>query len=207
MNWYHLQRGYETDSPFYVSREGDLDGHEWWDFDRGTPITNWQSRSWIKSLSAQEDGPADDGLVNHFALLIFSSRMQQSLQTAGIQGIQYLPIRVLKSDGAEYPGYSIANILNVPSALDRTLSDFSVYPEDYFSIDQRGQVSGIRKAVLKKSALGDFHVIRLREFPEQVCVSERFVDLYDRNHFTGYSFQQLQLDGETAANVERHKIP
>jgi hypothetical protein len=194
MNWYDLIQGYESDDqPFYVSRKGDLEGCKWWHFSEGKTVQNWKSRAWIKSTSAAEDAPPNDGLVNHFGLLIFSSRMRIALETSGVSGIQYLPIRVMTSDGTDYPGYSIANILNEPSALDLQKSDFSVFPQDYFALEDRGRISGIRRAVLKGSALRDFHIVRLKEFHEAVYVSQSFVDIYNRNKFTGYSFNEVQL--------------
>jgi hypothetical protein len=194
MNWYWLITGYERDDrPFYVSSEGDLDGHEWWNFDEGNPIRDWKSLAWVKSTSARKDGPPDDGLANHFALLIFSARMRLALEKGEIKGIQYLPICVLKSDNSEYPGYSIANILDSPSALDREKSDFSVFPQDYFALEDRGRISRVRKAVLKAEALRDMHIVRLKDFPEGVYVSQHFVDIYNEHGLSGYSFSLIQL--------------
>jgi hypothetical protein len=194
MNWYWLLRGYERDDgPFYVSHEGDLDGYKWWNFDEGKPIQAWKGLAWVKSTSPREDGPPDDGLANHFALLIFSAPMRLALEKGEISGIQYLPIRVLKSDNSEYLGYSIANILNFPSALDREKSDFSVFPQDYFAPEDRGRISRIRKAVLIQNALKDFHIIRLKDFSEAVYVSQHFVDVFSKHNLTGYSFRQIQL--------------
>jgi len=66
-------RGYEDyGKPQYVSRSSDLDGHERWDFSKGKQIENRRSSACIKSNSAEDDAPPDDGLVNHLALLIFS---------------------------------------------------------------------------------------------------------------------------------------
>jgi hypothetical protein len=55
-----------------------------------------------------------------------------AIERAGIPGIQYLAIRVFKSDGSEYPGYSIANILNLRSSLDYDRSDFSGFRRTIF---------------------------------------------------------------------------
>jgi hypothetical protein len=193
MTFYLLCRGFENQGkPYYTSRKGDLDGREWWRFDEGKKVENWLSRAWIKSRSTSEDGPPDDGLVNHFALLIFSSRMRIALERAGVAGVQYLPIHILKSDGSEYEGFSIANILNFPWALDLEKSDFSVYPEEYSLPTKRGKISSLRKAVLRKSPLQGFDILRLKDFPEAVFVSQKFHDIYADNKFTGYSFSRVQ---------------
>jgi hypothetical protein len=176
-----------------VSQSGDLDGHERWDFSKGEQIENWRSSAWIKSKSPEEDAPPDDGLVNHLAVLIFSSRMRLTMEGAGILGIQHLAIRVFKSDGCEYPGYSIANILNLRSSRDYDRSDFSVFPEDYFWATDRGRISSLRTAVLKRSTLQDLDILRLEGFRHAVFVSRRFVDLYTNHCFTGYSFQRTEV--------------
>jgi hypothetical protein len=194
MEWFALLRGYEDDErPHYVSRSGDLTPHEWWNFDEGKRIDNWQGIAWIRSISSDEDAPPDDGLVNHLALLIVSSRMRRTVEGAGITGVQYLPIRVLKSDGTEYPDYSIANILNFPSALDFDESDFSVVPEDYFAQEDRGKISSVRKVVLRESVLQGFDIVRLKDFPEAVFVSHKFHDIYVNNKLTGYSFSRVNI--------------
>jgi hypothetical protein len=119
--------------------------------------------------------------------------MQRALTRAKIEGIQYLPIHVLQPDRSEYFGYAIANILNLPEALDRERSDCDVFPEDYFLPDRRGLVSGIRKTVLLKDKLDGFHIIRLKEFEVAVYVSHYIVDVYKQNKFTGCSFTLAQV--------------
>jgi hypothetical protein len=115
------------------------------------------------------------------------------MENAGVLGVQYLPIRVLKSNGTEYQGYSIANILNFSSSLDLDESDFSVYPEDYFLLNKRGKISGLRKPVLRNSTLQGLEIMRLKEFPDPVFVSEKFHDIYESNGLTGYSFSRVTL--------------
>jgi len=192
MDWFELLPNAEAVS-FYVSSKGDLAGLKWWHFAEGKPIENWTGRAWIKSTSITKDGPAEDGLANHFGLLVFSGRMRAALQNSSIGGVQYLPLRVLKSDETEYEGYSIANILNFPSALDLDQSDFSAFISDNPSPEDVGQISRLRKAVLRAEALGEFHIIRLEDFPVAVYVSAHFRDVYDRNAFTGYEFRRIQI--------------
>ena len=150
-------------------------------------------RASIKSTSEAEDGPPDDGLANDNSLLVFSSRMRHALNAGEIAGIQYLPIRVLKSDNSNYEGYTIANILNFPATLDRDSSDNSVFSEEDSEPEDIGRISSLRKAVLKQEALRGFHIIRLRDFPEAVYVSQLFVDIFKENALTGYSFSPVEL--------------
>lgn len=193
MRWYGLRETYDAKEQPFVSNKDDLRGWEEWQLRQGKLIENWDSRAWIKSTKNQTDGVPDDCLWNHLFLPIFSSGVQRALADARVEGVQYLPIRVLRPDDSEYFGYSIANILNLPAALDMERSDFSVYPEDYFLKDRIGSVSGIRKAVLRNEFLGGLHIVRLKEFEESVFVSQHFVDVYEKNKFTGYSFAPVQV--------------
>jgi hypothetical protein len=192
MDWYELVPNAEAAS-FYVSSMGDLAGLRWWHFAEGKTIENWTCRAWIKSTSPAKDGPPEDGLANHLGLLVFSQRMRAALENSSIDGVQYLQLRVLKSDDTEYEGYSIVNILNFPSALDLDRSDFSAFISDNPSSEDVSRISRLRKAVLKGEALGEFHVIRLKDFPEAVYVSGHFRNVYDRNTFKGYEFRRIQI--------------
>ncbi len=149
---------------------------------------------WIKSTSPKEDWPADDGLANHFSLLIFSERLRIALDDACIGGIQYLPIRVLKSDDTEYTGYSIANIMNEISTLDRDRSSSSVFSQNCLSGETGSRFWDARQAGLKEEALRVFDIIRVSDFPEAVYVSQRFEDIWRDHKLTGYSFQKVRLN-------------
>jgi len=194
MNWYDLITACEDDEPpYYVSSKGNLEGFKRWHFDEGKPIKDWKCQGWIQPTSPAEDGPPDDGLANHFGLLIFSSRMQSALEGGGVAGIQYLPIRVLKSDNSEHPGYSIANIINMASALDWKRSHFDIFTEEDGEGYEIGQISSLIRAVLNEDALREFHIVRLKEFYPAVYVSQLFVDIYTKHRLTGYSFRKIQV--------------
>lgn len=194
MKWYDLLRGPNDDNPpYYISTKGSLEGLKRWHFDEGKAIGGWKSEAWIQSVTPTEDGPPDDGLANHFGLLIFSSKMRAALEGGGVVGIQYLPIRVLTSHKSEYSGYSIANILNFPSALDWKRSDFAIFTEEDGEADEIGQISSLAKAVLSGHALRDFHIVRLREFPPAVYVSQVFLDVYIKQALSGYSFREVEV--------------
>jgi hypothetical protein len=195
MIWYLLLRSDKTtdDVPYYISTKSDLDGFRWWNFAECKSIEAWRNRAWIQSAATLQDSPPDDGLANDDGLLIFSKRMQQALDAGGVGGIQYLPIRILKSDGTEYQDYSIANILNCPTALDRKRSQFSVFTADDSEPEDVGRISSLLKAALNQKALDGFHIIRLVDFLEAVYVSQHFVDFYTTKHLTGYLFSRVEV--------------
>src|SRR5437016_14108696 len=118
MRWYDLLQIYDAKEQPFVSSSDDLRGWKEWQLSQGKFIEHWDNRAWIKCVKDEADGPPDDCLWNHLLLPIFSSRVQRALTDAQIEGIQFLPIRVLRPDDSEYFGYAIANFLNLPEALD-----------------------------------------------------------------------------------------
>jgi hypothetical protein len=89
-------------------------------------------------------------------------------------------------------GFSIANVLNCADALDRRLSNFDVFPDDYFLPQRRGQIRAIKKPVLMRGALIAFHIIRLAQYKAPIYVSERFVRAFEFIDCTGFSFHEVE---------------
>jgi hypothetical protein len=111
---------------------------------------------------------------------------------AGISGIQYLRLKVLRVSGVELPGFAIANIINRIAALDLDRSDFSTYAADYFRPERRGEISRLRKPVLRERTLDGLDIFRLQEYPVAVFVSEKFVLAFRSAGCTGYAFREVQ---------------
>jgi hypothetical protein len=169
----------------------DLRGHDLWDFTNGRPLAAWDGSAWYRSGSSAHDGEPDDVLIEHLGIPVYSERLRITLSEAGISGIQHLPVRLFRSDGAEIHGYAIANILNLVPALDLMTSDYTVFGDD--RPDRKGQVRALRRPVLKASLVAGLDVFRLEEYELFVCVSELFKTVFELGHFTGYSFRQLEI--------------
>src|SRR5690606_37185951 len=132
-------------------------------------------------------------LQNHLMLPIFSLSLIAELNKAAIRGIQYLPIKVLKSNNESVNGFHIANILHSIEALDKQRSDYFLFREDFPNPSVRGKIAGITKYVLQKEKLLGFDIIRLKDYKQRFFVSERFKDVFEKNKFTGYSFKEVEL--------------
>ena len=177
----------------YVSDTEDLRGFEDWQLREGVPISDWDSSAWIKCTHPECDGDPDDVLQNHLGIPIFSFQLRRSLERMGVRGIQYLTIKVLRRDDSEIPGFMIANIINRVKALNLEKSDLDRYGPDWVVPARCGQISGIRKAVLRRDALVGFDIIRLDEFTQSLFVSERFKAEFEASKLTGYSFATVNL--------------
>lgn len=175
----------------YVADAGDI-GVEDWELRQGKSVADW-SPGWIRASTPDHDGEADDVLQSHLGLPIYSARLRAALRESGIEDIQYLPLRVLRSDGRGINGFSIANITTVRDALDRERSDYSTFGGDYVIARRRGDISDVRTSVLMARQLTGCDVFRLQGFLPAYYVSERFRDVFERHRFTGYSFRQTML--------------
>jgi hypothetical protein len=194
MNWYHVIRHDNAVANPYVAGTGDLMGVDQENLWSGISITNWNEAAWIKAETAEDDGDPDDALQSFLRPPIYSARLCKALEDAGIGGIQYLPIHVLRPDGAEIPGFAIANIVNlVEGALDLERSDYDVYPPDYFLPERVGRVRGLRIPVLRGEKLQGLDIVRLAEYEAPFYVSERFKESFENAGCTGHSFREVEV--------------
>jgi hypothetical protein len=191
MKWYSLRRDSPFEEPF-VSEQGEL-GMDEERLSECQPIFDWPTTAWVGARTKPNDGQPDDSLQNHFNIYIFSERLQNALRQARISGIQFLPVRVLHRFGDEIPGYKIANLLSCVEALDLERSAYSRFPDDYFIPERRGGLTRLKKVTVKADALQGHDVIRLKESPIHVCVSERFRNMFVASGFTGLSFHEMAL--------------
>lgn len=159
----------------------------------GKLVRNWSELARLQATRPENDGVPDDVLQNVAALPVYSSRLRRALEAADIQGVQYLPVRVYQSDGREIKGFSIANIIGRRMALDLSSSDYDVFPDDYFVAERRGNIRGMRRAVLCSEALNGCDAARLAEYPPSVYVSERFKNVFETCRCTGYSFREVEI--------------
>lgn len=184
--WYRLVHPGGTHLKGFVTTEHDLKGFVPEAFERGQPVEGWDESAWLQAADPVLDGLPDDVLCTDLPLVVFSRRLREALEAAGIGGIQYLPIRVLRSDGSNVPGYCIANVLNFVSALDWERSEYNLWGDDDPS--RRDEIRDLRTVHLKRTALRSYDLIRLREYDVALFGSERLRRLFQGRQFTGFSF-------------------
>jgi uncharacterized protein DUF1629 len=193
MRWYWALQWDNSIAYPYCSDKHDLKGFQEIDFGTGALIENWDPTAWIKTTDPECDGTPDDVLQDHLGLPIYSTKLRTVLEIANISGIQYLPLRVIRRSGQGISGYAIANILNLPAAMDLKKSTYSVFGPNDPMPERWGTVSGVHKMVLRQSALSEYDIILPKEFAESAYVSERFKRVFEAAGCTGYGFKEVPL--------------
>ena len=191
--WFWLVDGDGTVGHPFIATRGYLAGYERSAFTSGQAIERWEGRAWLGAGRPEDDGAPDDVLQEHLGVPVFSARLQRALEGAGIEDIQYLPIRVLRSDGTPLAGFAIANVLSLVPALDLAHSDYDTFPQDYFLPERRGLVRGLRLPVLLRDRLTGRHIVRLTDYPVSLYASEHFKTAFEEGGFTWYSFHEVRL--------------
>ena len=157
-------------------------------FFSGQPVTNWTCSLTLQASSAELDGDPDDVLQHALGIPVFSKRLQTALVEEGFHDLQFLPIQVLRPDMSQIDGFAIANILRLVPCLD--------WEKSQYERDRRrkGECSSISKLVLVRSAVEGLDLFRMKEFDVMLFVSRRFKELFERKHFTGYSFHPVRVE-------------
>lgn len=193
--WYEMIVGSAGRAPHpFVATVADFGACDWLDFHRGVRIDEWDLQSSLCSAKPECDGTPDDVLANAFGLPVFSEGLRAALACAdvGPTDIQYLPVRISRSDGAELSGYCIANVASRLCALnpgDSVGLDLSYDVLD--SMTGKPKVHGIQVVALKSEPLVGHDAVRLLEFLPPVFVSARFVAVFDNGGFTGVTFNPV----------------
>jgi len=157
------------------------------------PLENLSDGGSLLVENPADEGEPDDVLQNHLGLAVYSERLRRALDEAGVRGIQYIPVNVVRFGGEVITGFCIANVLEKRAARDVSKSKIQRFPDDYFLVERRGCIRDLRQPVLCAEALRACDVLRLEEYPVTVYVSGRFKNAFEENHCTGYSFSPVGL--------------
>lgn len=195
MKWYQPIECDNTVKKPFVCDFSNLEenGYDEFCFKNGVSLSSWNEKLYLQARKKKNNGSPDDALQNYMMLPIYSERLINELNKLTMMGIQYLPIKILKSNDEYLKGFCIANILNFIEAFDEEKSIFNRFGEDFPNPNVRGQIAGVMKFVLKRKNLIGFDIIRLKEYELRFFVSENFKNLFEQNKFTGYSFKEIEL--------------
>jgi hypothetical protein len=195
--WFWVIGCDNTHASAFVADACDLGGYDDQRFRVCEKVDAWPGTAWVKATTPAQDGNPDDALQTCLlSVPVFSSRLRSAVAHAGITGVQYLPIQVVRPHGELIPGFSVANVLNCVDALDQRLSVISRFPDDYFIPSRRGVIRGINSAVLVDSIVAPYDILRLSTYKIQLYVSDRFVQAFEAAGLTGFSFREVSTSSQ-----------
>jgi len=174
-----------TDSDNFFGREGE--------FFMGNPFQGSQTPLMLGTSEPQNSGIADDALQNHLALPVLSGSLQHAMIAEGVRGAEFVPVELFRPDRTRVDGYAILNVLHRRDALNRSKSDFDLFPNDYVVPQRRGMIRAIRHPVLDPRSILHTDFLRLNEYPFQLFVSERVRGVFEKGRFTGWSFREIEV--------------
>lgn len=201
MKWYRpIDCDNTVDNPLVCESSNFCDynnfgqGNHWVEgyFYQGKEITDWQDGVFITTLKEENDGIPDDVVQNSYMIPVFSRKLVDAIIEAGITGFQFLPIDVLNFRQQKVGEHFIANCTTMIDAFDYEKSTYHRFPDDFINPNARGKVVA-SKFVLISEKLTDVDVFRLQGQERACFVSEKFVKLFRKNRFTGYSFRKADL--------------
>lgn len=115
--------------------------------------------------------------------ILVSERVKQILEKLGIDGVQFLPIRVVREETSEeILDYYVLHVWKQISALDE---NHTIYREPK---NERYPQLNIIKVALRREAIKDTEVFRLRERNVSVYVSRRVKERMEHERMTGFKW-------------------
>jgi hypothetical protein len=134
-------------------------------------------------LQMDEGVPTDDLVVFRYRCLVHSDKLMQVLRKAGVNSIDYYPLRIVREmTGEVYRTHQAANILDVVFCIDRDRSQLYTDDENPFYL------WFIDYLALKEERLGETLCFRLGERPSTVIVHRRIKEAVEDAGITGPVF-------------------
>ncbi len=163
-----------------VCRKADLKGVSEYFIYRPEPVKKWPA-----GITFYAEGePLEDYLFPTVVnWILVSGRVKQVLEELGVEGVQFLPIRVVRKEtGEEVPGYYVLHVWKHIPALDEEHTVF-LEPKD----EKYPQLS-ILKVALRREAIGKADIFRLKEKHVSVYVSRRVKERLEEIGATGFKW-------------------
>jgi hypothetical protein len=197
MNWYDIIEGDENRLPnFFMATKFELFSRDSNDIKIGDYISDWNSETRLWSNEQKWDGMPDDILANALGWPIFSRRLREAIaqQGIGIGDIQYLPINVARSTGEELIGFAVANVITrLPALVPEHTKMYRTDNNTNDPLTGKPKVTSAWKTALRAELVQDHDVVRLLEYSPPILVSERFVEIFNNNGFTGATFTRVPV--------------
>lgn len=171
-----------------------LSGCSDWDLRAGRYIEKWNPET--LAVYDDEAEPPDFPFTSN-DLPVYSPRLRALMESLGVEGIQYLPVRIRhQGSGREVPGYHLANYLCLIDCLDRERSVYQVWTKDNLLFWEMrptmlGTFRDVQRAVLDCSRIGETPIFRLWGWDVMVVIRGDLKRAIERVGTTGCRFSLL----------------
>ncbi len=164
-----------------------------WRLMEGRPL---KAGEWEQEAPADwdEEAPLTDLPFNP-KFHLHSPRLRALLERLGLgPDIQYLPVQMKgEKTGQEVGVYYVANYLRRIPCLDLEHSIYTVFGPDWIRPEQRGQIAGVLKSVLRNDALGEARLFRVDEYEAIAVIREDVKRAMEDEGITGCYFLELEV--------------
>jgi len=170
----------ESDPQAMICKKADLQGMSEYFIYRPEPVEDWP-----EGITFYAEGEhAEDYLFPTVVdWVLISERVKQVLEELGVEGVQFLPIRVVRKEtGEEVPGYWVLHVWKHIPALDE---EHTVFLEPR---NERYPQLSIVKVALRREAIGSADIFRLEEKHVSIYVSRRVKERLEEIGATGFKW-------------------
>jgi hypothetical protein len=167
-----------------------------WDLMAGKHISNWDTNT---IAIYDEELEYTDYPFTSDSLPVYSSRLKSLMEELGIEGIQYLPLKIGRRDGViNVNGYHIANYLRVIDCLDRERSVYQVWTKENLLFWEKrpymlGTFRDVKKAVINSEKIGNVPIFRLWGWELMVIVREDVKQAVEEAGIIGCVFREIEV--------------
>ena len=102
--------------------------------------------------------------------------------------VEFIPVHI---EG--FGAYEIMNLLQCVELLDRLATEILYWREEDGLPEKVGQIFGIFKPTLKRSAIEGTSMFRLFDWEQDIIVTERVKHAFEANGMTGVLFEELTV--------------
>lgn len=187
MKYYLLSYDYENDDDYIIITANEKAEKYNYDMLKGEVLEGWNND--IEFYYTKDYGSIlTDYLATDNRWLVVSKKFRSVVDKIVCNSIQYLDIKIINKETDEINNsYKVANVVNLLGALDLENSKY-----DVFELDDEKIIS-IEKYALRKNAIKNNHIFKLREDTIPIFVSQEFKNIIEENSLIGFQFLEVKV--------------
>lgn len=136
-----------------------------------------------KAIIKNKSGSAPDFLIGGTSLPVISDKVKSILESLPrASELEFLPLEMKNYNKKQ--SYWVLNILIILEGLDYEKSDLLLH-------ESSNTIRSINKMVLREDVIDDRLIFYLDESPVEIFVSEKLIEIFEKEGVTGYTVEAL----------------